>query len=203
MPVRDLLWACPLCRAPGAIRPAGRTERCSACGAEYRRGRGARIVARRGHDTLDRPAGEWLRELGPPAVPAPAEDGLILGPDAVKVKFARRQQPLHWRTHMLGWVELYDPAQRGTLLLRTDGLRFAGDSGDRHWRPEHIKGLQPASSSIQLRLGDEMASVKFVDGSVRLWTRALIDMLRDHHRTCGREVVELQPCIRTRPLGAA
>jgi hypothetical protein len=104
---------------------------------------------------------------------------------------------------MVGWFELYEPARRGTMLLRTDGLHLTIGSETRHWRPEQVTGLQPASSSIQLRLGAELASVKFVEGSVRLWTRALTDLLRRHHRACGREVIELQPCIRTRPGDAA
>jgi hypothetical protein len=167
------------------------------------RGRGARIVARDDRATYDRSAGEWLRLLGPPTAPAASDNGLILGPEPVKLKFARQQKSLHWRGHMVGWFELYEPARRGTMLLRTDGLHLTIGSETRHWRPEQVTGLQPASSSIQLRLGAELASVKFVEGSVRLWTRALTDLLRRHHRACGREVIELQPCIRTRPGDAA
>ena len=56
MAVRDLLWGCPLCRAPGAIRPDGRRERCRECGAEFSRGRGSTIVARMDGSTRVRSA---------------------------------------------------------------------------------------------------------------------------------------------------
>jgi hypothetical protein len=200
MAVRDLLWACPLCRAPGAIRPAGRGERCSDCGTAFRRGRGARIVAVREGRSHDRPAGDWLRELGPPVVPDPRADGVVLGPEPVKVKVTRGQAPLSWRGNVLGWVEEYGPARRGTLTLHTTGLELAIDGAATRWTHDDVTGLQPASSSIQLGLHEQMVSIKFLEGSVRLWTRALADALRLHHRACGREVIELQPFVRTRVL---
>jgi hypothetical protein len=147
---------------------------------------------------MARPATEWLADLGPPMPPPPGDDGVILGPEAVRVKFTRRQEPLRWRGHTLGFVEIYESAIRGTLTLADDGLRL--DAAEvRRWDAAAIRGVQPASSSVQLVLGREMVSLKFLEGSVRLWTAALTRFVRHHHAACGREVIELQPLVRTRP----
>ena len=198
MAVRDLLWGCPLCRVPGAIRPLGRRERCRACGAEFRRGRGARIAVRAGELRHERGAAEWLAELGPVIAPSAGPDGLILGPEPVRVKVTTGQKPLHFGDQLLGWVETYGRVRPGILTLRTDGLHFQPARGQAAlWRPDDVTGLQPASSSLQVGLRDVMASVRFLEGSVRLWTRAVSDLLHSHYRHHGREVVEFQPFIRT------
>lgn len=201
MAVRDLLWGCPLCRAPGAIRGKGRREQCRECDATFRRSRGARIVVERDGVRSDRSAQEWLALMGPVQAPEADPRGLILGPERVRVKFTRQQRPLRWRSELLGWVEVYDRPMEGELSLRLDGLHLQPARGRMvHWQAEDLTGLQPASSAIQIGLHDSMASVKFLDTSVRLWTRALTDLLRNHYRLAGREVVELQPFVRTRAV---
>lgn len=201
MAVRDLLWGCPLCRTAGAIRPTGRIERCQSCAATFRRGAGAAIVITQNGSRRERPAAEWLRLLGPVESPVPAADGSILGPESVRVKLTRMHKPLRFGNQLLGWVETYDGARAGTMSLRVDGLHFRPERGPHvHWTPADLSGLQPASSSLQLGLRGQMASVKFLEGSVRLWTRALSDLLRAWHAAEGREVLELQPSVRTRPL---
>lgn len=198
MAVRDLLWGCPLCRSPGSIRPAANREVCRSCGATFRRSRAARIVAEQAGSRQERTAGEWLSMLGPVRSPTADEAGLILGPEQVRVKLTRRQKPLHWAGQLIGWVEDYTASQPGTMTLRTDGLHFGPLRGTPvHWSPADLTGLQPASSALQLGLHGRMASVTFVEGSVRLWTRALSDLLQHHYRELGRDVLELQPCVRT------
>lgn len=201
MAVRDLLWGCPLCRAPDGIRPHGRAERCRACGARFRRGRGVVIVAEHAGEVLERTAAEWTRTLGPAQIPEARPDGVILGPERVTVKTTRNQKALRFGGDLLGWVEVYGRSRRGTLTLCADGLLFQPDTGARiEWTPADLTGLQPASSALQLGLGRQMASVRFRDASVRLWTRALSDLLRTYFHSLGREVVELQPVVRTRIL---
>jgi hypothetical protein len=198
MAVRDLLWGCPICQAAGTIRREGRGERCRACGAFYGRGRGATILAEHEGARQQRSAAEWLAILGPVRSPQPDADGLILGPERVRVRLTRHQKPLHWGGELLGWVEVYDRAQEGTMTLRLDGLHFKPPrEAETHWSPGDLTGLQPASSSLQLGLHRHMASVTFIDGSVRLWTRALSDLLREHYRRQGRTVTEVQPFVRT------
>jgi hypothetical protein len=201
MAVRDLLWGCPLCRAPDGIRPHGRAEKCRACGARFRRGRGVVIVAERAGVVLERTAAEWSVTLGPAQTPDARPDGIILGPERVTVKVTRNQKTLRFRGDLLGWVEVYGKARRGVMTLRVDGLLFQPDTGTRiEWAPGDLTGLQPASSALQLGLHGQMASVRFREASVRLWTRALSDLLRNYYHSLGREVVELQPVVRTRIL---
>lgn len=198
MAVRDLLWGCPICRAPGSIRPEGKRETCRSCGAAFRRSQGARILAEHAGTAVERPAGEWLAVLGPAKAPPPDHDGRILGPEQVRVKLTRGQKPLRWAGQLIGWVEDYTSARPGTMTLRSDGLHFEPLRGSPvHWGPSDLSGLQPASSSLQLGLHGRMASVKFIEGSVRLWTRALSDLLLRYHLECGRQVLELQPSVRT------
>lgn len=204
MAVRDLLWGCPLCRTPDAIRPHGRSERCRTCAARFRRGRGVVIVAERAGDVLERTAAEWIATLGPAQAPAAQPDGIILGPERVTVKITRNQKALRFGGDLLGWIEVYGKARRGAMTLRVDGLLFQPDTGTRiEWAPGDLTGLQPASSALQLGLRSQMASVRFQNASVRLWTRALSDLLRTYYHSRGQEIVELQPVVRTRiPTGS-
>jgi hypothetical protein len=198
MAVRDLLWGCPLCRSAGAIRPGRRGERCRSCGATFRRDAGSIIAAERDGERQLRSAAEWLAILGPVESPDPDRQGRILGPERVRVKHTRTQKPLSWDGELLGWVETYDRPRAGTMSLHGDGLHFQPDRGEPiHWMPGDITGLQPASSSLQLGLHQRMASVRFTEGSVRLWTRALSDVLRHYYRRLDRDVLELQPFVRT------
>ena len=198
MAVRDLLWGCPICREPGGIRPDGRRERCHACGATFRRGSGAAIIVEHQGRADQRAPAEWLAALGAIEVPRATSDGRLIGPERVRVKHMTGQKPLRLGSELLGWVEAYSKAATGAMVLRTDGLHFTPERGGPvHWAPEDITGLQPASSSLQLGLHGDMASVKFLEGSVRLWTRAVSDLVREHHRRHGRDVLEFQPFVRT------
>lgn len=199
MAVRDVLWACPVCRTPGGIRRGKwRTESCQACGTRFRRGRGAAIVAERGTSREERPVRDWLDGLGAVRLPTARPDGTVLGPEPVRVKRSRAQRALRFGSQLLGWVELYDKPVKGAITLQTDRLSFQPEAGSPTlWPIDALRGIQPASSSLQLRLPDQLVSLKFPDGSVRLWTRVLGEVVQDHYRRSGREVFELQPCVRT------
>jgi hypothetical protein len=77
--------------------------------------------------------------------------------------------------------------------------------------PGQLTVVQPASSSIQLGRSapghsppgrvpgraPALASIRLLDGSVRLWAMALVELIRVHHRQAGLDVLEFQPRIRT------
>lgn len=161
------------------------------------------IVAQRAGLTLERTAAQWVAELGPVPIPTAGPDGVILGPERVRVKVSRDQKELRFGGDLLGWVEIYGRATRGSMTLYERLLRFAPDRGDViEWSPGDLTGLQPASSSLQIGSHRQMASVRFEDGSVRLWMKALSSVVRDHWARLGLELVELQPVVRTRvPAG--
>jgi hypothetical protein len=158
------------------------------------------IVARRAGLTLERTAAEWVAELGPVPIPTAGPDGVILGPERVRVKVTRHQKALSFSGDLLGWVEVYGKATRGSMTLYGSLLRFEPDHGGHviEWSPGDLTGLQPASASLQLGSHQQMTSVKFEDGSVRLWTKALSSVVSEHWARLGFEVVELQPVVRTR-----
>ncbi|HSJ09098.1 MAG TPA: hypothetical protein VK928_04270 [Longimicrobiales bacterium] len=116
------------------------------------------------------------------------------------MKSTNGQRPFYYGTGFMGWVETYGPATRGTLELRVDGLHLLATSGEAvHWAFDELTGIQPASSSLQLGFRTHMTAVKFLEGSVRLWTRALSDLLHEHYARRGLRVIQLQPHVRTCP----
>lgn len=205
MPLKDLLWACPLCHA---VEGLGLEGVCAACGAAFSRGTGARIVARRKAEgreaAAERTALEWLAML-----PWPDVDGegtsLPAGLEppfeaAVRIRVAACERPVRRGGHFLGLVEVYGAKQPGRLVLGADTLGFrparAGEGFS--WPLVEVTGIQPSSAAIQLKArGRPVVSVRFVAGSVRLWEQRLKHGVRRAYRAAGRgEIVEYQPWIR-------
>jgi len=204
MAVRDLFWGCPVCRSPGSIRRVRRRERCLHCDATFRRGPRACIVleGKGGREVL--PAAEWLARLGPPEIPPPDAGGRILGPEKVRVKQTVGQRPFYYGSGFMGWIETYGATTVGSLELHLDGLHFQATTGESSiWTLDELTGLQPASSTLQLGFRGHMKAVKFLEGPVRLWTRAIADILHAHYEARGRQVRELQPHVRTCAIAIA
>jgi hypothetical protein len=142
-------------------------------------------------------AAEWLERLGPVLLPSPDARGGIIGPELVRMKRTTGQTRYYFGNSFLGWVETYDEPRKGVLELRSDGLHFSAFDGSTEcWPIERITGLQPASSTIQLGLRGHMVSLKFIEGSVRLWTAALSSLIRAHYEREGYDVLVLQPHLR-------
>ena len=197
MAVRDLFWGCPFCKAAGRIRKVRLREKCMECGATFQRGAAATIVGSHGRVSRVLSAAQWLEMLGPIRVPEPDEAGRILGPELVRVKRTTGQRQFYYGAAFLGWIETYDHPRAAQLELYTDGLHLRTRDGvEERWTLEQITGLQPASSTIQLGFRDHMVSIKFVEGSVRLWTAALSQLLHEFYERQGFEILVLQPHIR-------
>ncbi|MFO7260058.1 MAG: hypothetical protein DIU52_002815 [bacterium] len=205
MAIRDLLWACPFCRAEDAIRTEGRGEVCKRCGARFRRGAGAEIEARPvGGQPVRRHAAEWAAELPPVRLPDETE----AGPDereyrrtAAVARFVVGLAPVHARGRYLGRVERLGPAVQGTLVLTSRALTFAPGEGQAHrWPLEAVAAVQPSSSGLQLRMrGGPVVLFRFPDASVRLWEETIQAALRRLYRRAGwGEIVEFQPRISVR-----
>lgn len=197
MAIKDLFWACPLCQAVGALRTAGRRDRCAQCGASFRRGRGALIVAETvAGARLEQEPAEWLRRLeasvngGPP----------ILGPERARVRVAAAARPLRGRGELMGWIESFGPFHDGMIALVEHGLTFRGPDLAMDWPLDRITAVQPTSSALQVKArGQPVAAIRFLEGSVRLWEDRLQTAIRALWRRTGRgEISEFQPCIRGR-----
>lgn len=196
MAIRDLLWACPLCGAVSGLRRVDGRERCRACGTEYRRGAGSRIVAFPvGRPRLDRSSVEWLAGL-PPIEPFP--DGGASRETRVSARFAGVDVRVRWRGELLGFREALGEPVAGVLRLTPDRLEFQALGGELHgWSLGEITGVQPSSSTVQVKPRHEgVVGFRFTDESPRLWEELLGESLRRWYRRAGRgEVIEFQPRV--------
>lgn len=211
MAIRDLFWACPVCRETGTIRPAGRRERCTGCGTGFRRGAGASIIAepeegRSGEATV-RTAADWLRLIGEPPAAAVEGDAAILGPEPATACIAHSETPLYQGRELLGWIEQFGERAAGTLTLTAERLRFVPSdprASGFDWWLAAVTVVQPESSALQVAAGPtSVASLRFPQGSTRHWTRAITTALRSLHADRGRVVTQFMPVIRTAPAGSA
>lgn len=205
MPIRDLLWACPLCGTVGGLHADGKLERCAACATVFRRGPRSTIAAT-GPDgqTESRPAAEWAGRL--PAEPPLGEEPGGAGErlrrrDRVLARFALGDEPIRRGKAFLGFMERLGPARAGELTLTDDALALRlEDGGERRWPLQDVAALQASSATIQVRpRGEPIVSLAFPDSSVRLWEESIAAALRRKWRTLGRgEILEFQPRIVTR-----
>ncbi|HEX7090215.1 MAG TPA: hypothetical protein VF192_08765 [Longimicrobiales bacterium] len=205
MAIRDLLWACPLCGAEESIRPTGRRETCRACGATFRRARGAEIEATpAGGGPIVHPAAEWVRRLPPVRLPGEGEEGdaeTLYRTAPVEARFAVAYTPVRRGRLFIGRVERFGPPRAGTLELTSHALAFAPEAGAPcRWPLEEIAAVQPSSGVLQIKPRREpVVTFRFREGSVRLWQELIETALRRFYRRTGRgEIVEFQPRVSTR-----
>lgn len=196
MAIRDLLWACPLCRQTGSLRANRRSDRCAHCDAAFRRGKGTEIVVQ-SRDGVARAleAVDWLDHL-----PATARDGMLPAPTAVRLRIAARKRPVLRGKDLLGWVDEFGPARPGTLALDHEHLRFTGDDGvQNEWALDDLTAVQPSSNDLQIKArAMPVVAIRFLTVSVRLWEEAIQNAIRNRWRLAGKgEVVEFQPRIRS------
>jgi len=203
VPIKDLLWACPICHQIEAI---GRDGRCRACGAQFTRGRGARIRATTPEGSEEQHPLDWLAQFPWPdldgtgrSLPAGLEPPFR---QVAQVRLAFTQLPLRRGHAFLGMIEKLGPVREGQLELTDALIGFMPPrSGDGwSWPLIQITAIQPSSSAIQLKARERpVASIRFTDGSVRLWEQRLQYCVRRAYERAGQgEVLEFQPHIRTR-----
>lgn len=196
MAIRDLFWACPICHRTGTLQSHRRADRCTACYASFRRGRGAEIVAANPQgERLVMSAPEWLQRVAGVI----RENGSRPQTAPVRLRIASGKRTITRDGELLGWRDRPGPARRGILELADEQLRFRGAHGSSHeWPLDDITAVQPSSSSLQIKArGQPVASIRFPLDSVRLWEDRIQDAIRRRWRAAGRgEIVEFQPMIR-------
>lgn len=222
MAIRDLLWACPVCSSFAGIRPKRKGEECVACGTVYRRGHGANVEAwPPDEEAVVRRPIDWIERLPPLpldtyrtaegkrliALEADLEFGRPPGEDAfirrdlAVVRVAEGEDDIHKGDEFLGRMERLGLKRSGMLVLETALLRFLDDDGStRTWALDELTAIQPSSSTLQIKTrGGPVVSIRFPEGSLRLWEELLQAILRHRYREQGRgEIVEFQPRISTR-----
>jgi hypothetical protein len=209
MAIRDLLWACPLCRREDGLRPHGKDEEvCTGCGARFRRGQRADIeVTHPGGEVEVHSASAWACRLPPepsplePAGAAQPGQARVLRRARAEVRVAVGEDAVHRGREFVGAAERFGPPAAGELTLTSDALVFRPDSGDeRRWPLEELTAIQPSSGTLQLKVRRQpLLALRFPDGSTRLWEESLGSALRAWYRGAGRgEIVEFQPriCVR-------
>lgn len=197
MAIRDLLWICPLCGREGGLQKGKGGEVCEGCGTRYRRASGSSIVAMpREGSALVRSVAEWLELLdGRTGGRADGQSAVFEG--RVQVRFAAGERAIRSGGRLLNYIEQFGDPVDGELLLEADRIVLTTGSGREEWLLDEITAVQPASSTIQLKLrGRPVLSLSFPGGSPRVWEERITGALRRHYRQAGRgEILEFMPRI--------
>lgn len=199
MAIRDLFWCCPACGRTASLRSRKNGDVCGTCGAELSRAEGADIALRTPHgDVTTRTATAWMDIL--PPLSERVESGPV-GPERAVLRLALPARPVLRNGRLLGFGERFGPRRRGTITLGEESLRFTAANGELLEYPlDAITALQPSSTALQINARDRpVASIRFLDRSVRLWEAIIQERLRELFRRRGAgEIVEFQPRICTR-----
>jgi len=196
--MRDLLWACPVCRTFSSIRDGGRNgEVCNACGARFRRGRGAsiRLTTADGATRVASPAD--LEDMLPAFSEMPTDNGRT-GPVQAIARVVRATRPISFRGEYLGRAETFGPRTPATVTLDDRNLALGIPESPMVWPLETITAVQPSSSAVQVNSTiHPLVSIKFVDQSVRLWEATLHDRIARRYADTGRgTIIQFHPHIR-------
>ena len=197
MAIADILWACPGCHALGSVRQASRgTERCSRCGASFRRGEGASIAAELpGGERVSRSAAELMDRL--PLEASPDDNGVIATARA-SVRRVDGYEPVRRGAGFLNRIERLGPASEVTITLYADRIRMDPGQGEVLESPLlEVAALGSSSGTLQLRLRRiGLLAIRFHDASIRWWEEQLRLQLRNAYAQAGRgHIVEFQPQI--------
>ncbi len=196
MPISNLLWACPLCGEDRALQDG---DVCGACGAAFRRGPEATIIATAlGEPETTASAAEWLARLPDPAS--------LLGSDPIRsaraeIREVVRHEVVSGESGYLNRIEVLGDPVAGSVRLTPDRLIVEREGGSasrsEEWPLETLTAVQTSSSSLQLKRRDEpLASFRFLDDALYLWEQLIRAALRDFYGRTGRGVIrEFQPRI--------
>lgn len=195
--IRDLLWACPTCRAISSIQAARRHEQCTGCGTRFRRGMGATIIATRTDGVVEAKPAALFEDLLPPLDQIPVAGGR-LGPRPAQIRIARKAVPIRDRGEFLGLAERFGPRIIANVSLNDEALAIGVPEAPMVWPLEAITAVQPSSSTLQVHSRiHPLVSIRFLIDSVRLWEAVLQQKIRARYRAAGRgTVITFHPRIR-------
>jgi hypothetical protein len=135
---------------------------------------------------------------GPSRVESSAEEAQT----RVLYSLAEREDPLHYRGRLLGFVERFGVGREGILALDLTHLRLlpTATTPPLIWPLEDLRSLQSSSSFLQITDTQEtVVLLEFPEDSPRRWDEVLRGALQSRWSALGRGVItEYQPRIRTR-----
>lgn len=209
MSLRILLYRCPVC-GHHPLTGAGDEASCPGCGVLYHRG-GApaliRIIPGGGEEeAVEVPAAVLTRALeewgGAVSTASREPEGGLRAEADVQLTCGEEESVLRARGEFVGFREKMGETEAGRLILEPSRLHFSPSSGmgDMAWALRDIRGVQTASSALQLYMASGLLlHFRFVDDSCRRWDELLRHAIQEVWREEGRgEIAEFQPRITVR-----
>lgn len=195
MPLRDLVYRCPLCGTEGTDG-SGDGAACAGCGGRFGRCPGGRVDVRPAAGPARRLAPAQLlarmAELGGAETDPP--EGRLEA-DVVRTLLSSAR-PVRRRGALLGWVERAEDPTPGRLWVDARCLGFTAEDGEtEQWPLAQLRSLQVASKSLQVKPSRYLPCMSFrlLAASPLRWELLLRRRIR-RARTPAR-VVEFQPRI--------
>ena len=205
MPIQHLLYRCPRC-GHDPITATARGARCDSCGASFEQGRASVVRVRCGDGTVEETSARALMEavegMSAPSSPALDSEGGLAYETAVYVAHGHHHQAVWWRGSVLGFFERITDRRDGVLRIDAQGVTVDIPGGDALvWTLDRISAIQISSKAIQINIqGQGLYQMEFVADSPKRWEDLLRLALTRFYGKLGREVVEFQPRVVTRPL---
>ena len=119
----------------------------------------------------------------------------------VAVAHGNDHQAVWWKGRLLGFFERLTERREATLRLDGDDLTVTSTGWEPLvWPLESILAIQISSKAIQVNIrGAGLYQMEFLNDSPKRWEELLQVALRRFYATLGREIVEFQTRIVTRP----
>ena len=202
MPLRHVLYRCPLC-GHDPTEGQGDEVECPGCRATFVRGpRDVRVGAGGGESVEAMPGlVDRIRAHGGPLTAATEADGSIRYSADALYQGLLAEEPLWHGGRLLGYVEHPQTPRDGVLEVTADELSVHGEGEpDIRWPLRDFSALQVSTRSLQVGIRYRgTVQFTFPEASTFRWEELLQHLLRDIWRSEGRgEITEFQPRMSTR-----
>ncbi len=204
MPIQHLLYRCPRCgHDPTTATDKG--TQCDSCGTSFEQGRASVVLVRSADGEVEEASVRTLMDAidgrGGALSRALDHGGRLSYEARVAVAHGNDHQAVWWKGRLLGFFERLTERREATLRLDGDDLTVTSTGWEPLvWPLESILAIQISSKAIQLNIrGVGLYQMEFLNDSPRRWEELLQVALRRFYAHLGREIVEFQPRIVTRP----